>query len=777
MINPEPTKTSSWVIALFLVVMAIFWAISAQQHSEQEYQGTDEKEFSQARALEHLRVISAEPHYVGSPAHTTVREYLQAELEKLGLEVETFEHLATARNRLVAANTKNLVARIKGSTDNKALALMSHYDSRSHASLGASDAGSGIVTILEGVRTFLANGKQPENDIVIVITDAEEQGLLGANAFVKYHPWAKDIGLVLNFEARGSGGPSFMLIETNGGNKNFIRSFDAAGIDIPVANSLMYGIYKKLPNDTDLTVFREQADIDGFLFAFIDDHFDYHTRQDSFERLDLESLNHQADYLMATLNHYAFADLGQLKSDEDWVYFNFPGLDMVAFPYAWVPPLVIIAALLLVLITGLGLKRKSLSATGILVGFVPLLAALLVAGGIGYFGWPMLLLVFPQYGDLPHGFTYNGHWLIAFFVSLACATTLLIYRLFTQKFSGRDLFFAPITLWLMINIVIALSLPGAGFLSIPLLLALACFGLMAFAPLTKSNRVILITLLTLPSLMLLAPLIPVFVVALGLKMAVIATLLTCLALVLLVPALGNYPGGYRLAGAMGLIALVCLVIAAMQSDYSTERNRPNSLNYIHDLDSGRAFMVSYDRTLDEFTRQFFDQGSNAEPWDPSIYPQQYLSKVRRAEPVEPFKLPAANVEVLKNERTGSTREISILITPQRPNSIIQLASEDDFRIERISVNGQAFTRGAENFSKDVGPGFFFKYVVSSPDETVQVEMTVAGDAELSLKLFETSFDLFEQVEAIQPRSELYMPAPFVITDAVILGQSIEFEKR
>lgn len=59
----------------------------------------------------------------------------------------------------------------------------------------------------------MVKNETPKNDIVILISDAEELGLLGAGAFVEHHPWAKDIGLVLNFEARGSGGPSYMLYQ------------------------------------------------------------------------------------------------------------------------------------------------------------------------------------------------------------------------------------------------------------------------------------------------------------------------------------------------------------------------------------------------------------------------------------------------------------------------------------------------------------------------------------------------------------------------------------
>jgi hypothetical protein len=93
------------------------------------------------------------------------------------------------------------------------------------------------------------------------------------------------MGLVLNFEARGRGGLSYMFMETNGKNSKFLSDFLATKNNFPAANSLMYSIYKKLPNDTDLTVFREDVKINGFNFTFIGDHFDYHTAQDSYERL------------------------------------------------------------------------------------------------------------------------------------------------------------------------------------------------------------------------------------------------------------------------------------------------------------------------------------------------------------------------------------------------------------------------------------------------------------------------------------------------------------
>ena len=284
-------------LALLLLFFAVYWSFKSLMPSYQMDVDSPSDSFSTDRALEHVKNLSKEPHAVGFPGHANVRGYIIAELKKMGLETTTQEGY-TAGDWGNLSKATNILARIKGSSPGKALLLLSHYDSSPHSSFGASDAGSGVATILEGVRAFLSQNKTPKNDIIILISDAEELGLNGADLFVNKHPWAKEVGLVLNFEARGSGGPSYMLLETNRGNANLIREFIEANPKYPVANSLAYSIYKMLPNDTDLTVFREDGDIEGFNFAFIDDHFDYHTALDTHERLDKKTLAHQGSYLM-----------------------------------------------------------------------------------------------------------------------------------------------------------------------------------------------------------------------------------------------------------------------------------------------------------------------------------------------------------------------------------------------------------------------------------------------------------------------------------------------
>ena len=105
---------------------------------------------------------------------------------------------------------RNVIARWRGSgpPGKKALALAAHYDSRTSGP-GAADDASGVAAILESLRTLKA-GPPPERDVIVLLNDGEEAGLLGAQVFSDEHPWAKDVGVALNFDARGNSGPSYM---------------------------------------------------------------------------------------------------------------------------------------------------------------------------------------------------------------------------------------------------------------------------------------------------------------------------------------------------------------------------------------------------------------------------------------------------------------------------------------------------------------------------------------------------------------------------------------
>ena len=152
------------LLVLALLLFGIFFFMMPQSYDQTE---APLSEFSTKRALSIVKEISKKPHFVGSKNHEVIANYLQKELQDLGLETSVQEGFTmTEKGTLV--KSKNIIAKIKGSKKNKALLLLSHYDSAPHSySKGASDDASGIATILESVRAFLHNKTPHKNDIII----------------------------------------------------------------------------------------------------------------------------------------------------------------------------------------------------------------------------------------------------------------------------------------------------------------------------------------------------------------------------------------------------------------------------------------------------------------------------------------------------------------------------------------------------------------------------------------------------------------------------------
>lgn len=759
-------------IAILLIVMAIVWSFKALMPSKISDLDTDKNEFSTTRALVHLEKISQKRHSVGTAAHAEVREYIVGQLEALGLETSIQDGFTISRWGNLA-HAKNILARIKGSEPGKALMLLSHYDSSPHSSYGASDAGSGVVTILEGLRAFLNDGKTPKNDLIILISDAEELGLNGADLFVNHHDWAKDVGLVLNFEARGSGGPSYMLIETNGGNTNLMKGFVAANPEFPVANSLAYSIYKMLPNDTDLTRFRVDGDIDGFNFAFIDDHYDYHTALDNFERLDRETLEHQGSYLMPLLSYFSEANLSNLKSNEDHIYFNAPVVRTVTYPFAWIWPMLIIAFLIFAVLIVYGFKKRRLNVKDVLNGLIPFLGSLVLSSVITWLLWWLFTsTIYPQYEDMLHGFTYNGHTYITAFVFLSIGICLWIYSKFYKPGNTASLFVAPIFIWLIICLVVALKLEGASFFIIPVYFAL--FSLFVLIQKRKPN-VIYMALLCFPLLMIMSPFVKMFPVGLGLEILFVSALFVTLIFGLLISVLGFFRHKKRLSYLMFFVSFCLLISAHFNSGFDADNPKPNSLVYVLDTDSNDAMWATYDHVLDDWTKSHLGEDPNdAGALADNVFASKYSSgyTFTNEAPIEALVYP--EIEIFKDSVVGDFRQVSVYIESKRPVNRIDFFADSGLLFKDFVINGAKVHKGVDNdyvFQNRPTNRLFTYYV--SDNEPLEMTFSVPDGQQTKLLMYESSNDLLDTNQlGIQGREDNMIPKPFILNDAVIIKKTI-----
>ncbi len=341
--NNTKTATSSesvWIFPATMVAWILIVAIASWR-----YHGTPirpksapEDQFSARRALVILEDLVGDgiTHPSGSEQNAVVRQRVIDHLKKYGYDVAQQKRTAVTRsgekiplvNLFTRYHGKN-----HGTPSQRLIAVVSHYDSRAPAP-GAGDDGAGVAASLEVAR-MLKQMPQLNHDILFLITDGEELGLLGAREFVdKKKLLTSQIDVVINLEARGTAGPSLMF-ETHPDNSVSVQQFSAASPK-PFCGSLFYEIYKKLPNDTDFTVFK-QEDIPGFNFAFIGDVENYHAESDTIQNLDLNSLQHHGDNLLSLLLELDKADQFQPGPNETKfrVYFDVMGWFVIDWPVHW----------------------------------------------------------------------------------------------------------------------------------------------------------------------------------------------------------------------------------------------------------------------------------------------------------------------------------------------------------------------------------------------------------------------------------------------------------
>ncbi len=338
--------------------------------------------FSATRAMATVRLVSQAPHPIGSPQAAAVRAGLTARLRAMGLVVRPLAGVGAAvsvRGRggsARAGRIETLVATLPGADPAlPAMAIMAHTDSVPD-SFGAADDGAGLAVALETARAVAA-GPKPVRDVLLILTDGEEAGLLGARAFFAEPGRAARVGAIVNIDARGTSGLGAMF-ETGPGSGGLVTLYRARATH-RFAHSAATFLYRRLPNSTDLTA-AAGHDVPALNFAFLDGEFDYHTPRDRPASLDPRTLQSLGDQVLPVVR--AVADRAALPPrGEDGVFGDAPAIVAIRYP-AWVGwPLLALAAAL----AGWGVRGASPGGSAraaAAMAWAGLAAALLA--GIGY---------------------------------------------------------------------------------------------------------------------------------------------------------------------------------------------------------------------------------------------------------------------------------------------------------------------------------------------------------------------------------------------------------
>ena len=207
-------------------------------------------------------------------------------------------------------NSYNVIADIPGgdaALRDQVVLVGAHLDSW-HTASGATDNADGAVAVLEAARILRALGAQPRRTIRIALWSGEEQGLLGARAYLMQHfntPAARDQLAVYMNDDPGSGKTLGFYMETNSAAKTIFDRWLEPLKDLGATRNVIEGI-----GATDHVPFNE-AGLPGF--NVIKDFGAYdertrHTNADFPERMSEDELQESAIFMATFAWQAAMSD-------------------------------------------------------------------------------------------------------------------------------------------------------------------------------------------------------------------------------------------------------------------------------------------------------------------------------------------------------------------------------------------------------------------------------------------------------------------------------------
>ena len=538
------------------------------------------EQFDTTRALERLdRVLDGTPHPVDSTPLDETRARLLEEIRTLGYTPElraanVCQALSGSAARCAFVQNVFFTA---GPKEGPALILTAHYDSVD-ASPGFGDDGIGLAVWLEVAHHL--KQQPPTRPVVFLLTDGEETGLLGAQAFVdnrKDYPFT--VGRIINLEARGVRGPA-MMFETGHPNGNLVSDWAKSGAR-PFSNSMMTAVYELLPNSTDLTVHLNDGS-NGINIAISDGLDFYHTNHDDLAHLDRSSVQHMGDQALGATRAFLASDWSSDATAGEIAYSDIASRIFVSLPQMFALVLLGlcfgVSAMLLVRPTREG-KWQKLDWRALILP--PVFTA--TAGLAAFLLQQAIALVRPEpafWIAHPQGFN------MAIFAFTALIGAALLAWLAPN--SRRETIHASGWFWFLI-FGMGLSFAVAGFSMIFLIPGIVFVLAAGAAWLFPRYQAIFFVASSLMLAIIFFPIMNLLDVTMGMGVAAMFGVLEAMILApMLALAAPLVAGKLKVVVPLGAVAVIAAVITVMLPAYSVDRPLPLNFTAHYDIDESKA---------------------------------------------------------------------------------------------------------------------------------------------------------------------------------------------
>jgi len=402
---------------------------------------------------------------MGSAAQANVQRYLLGQLAQMGVAAQVWQPQPQG--------PADVVATLRGAHSTGALLLVAHYDTMP-AALGGADNASGVATVLEVVRALQA-GPPLRNDLIVLLSDGEEKGLLGARAFAAAHPAMAQVRVALNLDT-ASYGP--IILVAAGLQEGWLVSELGRLQPMPITSSAIRTIYSLMPFDNDLSALSAHG-VPGAWLTSAAPFPQEHTAQDTPSVVQPASLQAMGDMALTWARRFGSLDLAASQPPDGGVIcFSLPGL-LLYYPAGWALPIAGVTAALYALLVTWGVRRHGIRGRGLALAILALLAALITAPVTALLLWQALQAAWPALRP-PHLFTHyagDAEILIAL-----CAVALIpagaLRGWLAHRALADEMALAALLPWLAAVAVSSLTLPAISYaFAWPLLSALVAVGL------------------------------------------------------------------------------------------------------------------------------------------------------------------------------------------------------------------------------------------------------------------------------------------------------------
>jgi hypothetical protein len=780
--EPRNLDSVAGPITFALLILIGFLAIQSIQPPPVVDANAPLEEFSAPRMMPDLREIAKKPHPLGSAEHDRVREYLYHRLFELlgGRPMPFYEQVTVARHPPSGPDTwavvNNVGIYLRGTDSTGTVLMTAHYDSVPSGP-GAGDNAASVVSLLGTIAAIGMSGRPVRNDLIVLFTDGEELGMLGAQGFVEDHSMSDlpvaPVKVVLNFDMRGDYGPS-MMFESSARNSWLIDQLAAA--PFPYATSEAKALYKRMGNDSDLTVFLN-AGMAGMNFAALGGITRYHTALDNADMLEQHTLQHQGSYAVSMARQFGSIDLNAPRTGDHDAVFFVAGGKLIHYSTRIAIALASIVTILVFGVIWMGIRDGRFSISGIGAGFGIYAVAIAVAVVEVRATW-WLMATLAGWRMLPVGTTYGGCYFSVMADALIFGTLWMAYELIGRRFSLQNLGAGALAVWTVLMLAgIVLSPVGSYISTWPLLFAAIAMSYRGRA--TGYCTAILALVALAPGTAMLAPSFAASADGTILFLA-LSGMTAVLIFGMLIPYLDFLTGRRRwiVPAVLGVLAIAMIIKGNAASNFDATQPHPDSIFYFQDTDRGRARWVSLDSRPDAFTAQFFQHHVRG-GWLPKLAglatadtPESNLPRIsgdfaslnrgRTTEGDAPLiKSAPPELKVLDDSTISGERTVKMHIASARKASIIWMSVPVGVTVLGASIDGKS----AGDRVTDGWSGWYWRAPAAGFDLTLKL----ATPAPFVVTVIDQTDGLPQTPRfTIKPRPPDTMPTPFLFFDSTTL---------